>query len=164
MSTFIFFFNKSTLLTNFSHFRWKIKGRVERISRLFPIKNYNKNVFFGLRDQSGIIRIKAFGKQAQKNFNVIEKGQFYTLQYARVDEAISVDHIFPLIHEIVIAETRKNAGYLKTFKQTLQKGPTKSNKTSPRLKKWTQNLIFQERTWLKELCSKKLKIFPMELQ
>jgi hypothetical protein len=62
--------------------------------------------------------IKAFGKQTQKYFKVIEKGQFYgcqfyTLQYARVDEAISTDQIFPLIHEIVIAETRKNAGNFK---------------------------------------------------
>jgi hypothetical protein len=124
---YLYFFDKSILLTNFSHFRWKIKGKVERISRLFPIKNYNKIFVFGLRDQSGMIRIKAFGKQAQKYFNVIEKGQFYTLQYTRVDEAISTDQIFPLIHEIVIVETRKNAGYLKKIKQTLQKGPTKSN-------------------------------------
>jgi hypothetical protein len=131
LSTFIFFFLISTLLTNFSHFRWKIKGRVERISRLFPIKNYNKNVFFGLRDQSGIIRIKAFGKQAQKNFNVIEKGQFYTLQYARVDEAISVDHIFPLIHEIVIAEIRKNAGNLNKFKQIYKKAQPNLTKLLP---------------------------------
>jgi hypothetical protein len=73
----------------------------------------------------------AFGKQAQKNFNVIEKGQFYTLQYARVDEAISVDHIFPLIHEIVIAEIRKNAGNLNKFKQIYKKAQPNLTKLLP---------------------------------
>jgi hypothetical protein len=98
------FLNKSRVLTNISNFRWKIEGRVDQISRLVPIKNNNKIFFFGLRDQSGMIRIEAFGKKAQNYFNVIEKGQFHNLQYARVEKVVITDQIYPLINEIILAE------------------------------------------------------------
>jgi hypothetical protein len=106
LKTYLFittFFYKSTLLTVL-HFRWKIKGRVERISRLIPIKGNSQMFYFGLRDHSGMIRIKAFGQQAQNYFNIIEKDKFYTIQFARVMEAKKTDQIYPLKHEIVLAE------------------------------------------------------------
>jgi hypothetical protein len=51
-----------------------------------------------------MIRIEAFGKKAQNYFNVIEKGQFHNLQYARVEKVVIADQIYPLIHEIILAE------------------------------------------------------------
>jgi hypothetical protein len=51
-----------------------------------------------------MIRIEAFGKKAQNYFNVIEKGQFHNLQYARVEKVVITDQIYPLIHEIILAE------------------------------------------------------------
>jgi hypothetical protein len=47
-----------------------------------------------------MIRIEAFGKKAQNYFNVIEKGQFHNLQYARVEKVVITDQIYPLIQKL----------------------------------------------------------------
>lgn len=40
--------------------------------------------FFGLQDDSGTIKVKTFGKDAEKFYQVVQEGEFYTLQFAKV--------------------------------------------------------------------------------
>ncbi|EFX67454.1 hypothetical protein DAPPUDRAFT_115443 [Daphnia pulex] len=47
---------------------------------------------------------RSIRKKAQNYFNVMEKGQFFTLKYARVEKVVITDQIYPLIHEIIQAE------------------------------------------------------------
>jgi hypothetical protein len=61
------------------------------------------------------MRIKAFGKKSTELLQRYQKKDSFTpytpARVARVEKAISTDPIYPLIHEIILAE--KNAGNLK---------------------------------------------------
>ncbi|EFX65027.1 hypothetical protein DAPPUDRAFT_333603 [Daphnia pulex] len=66
--------------------RWKIRGRVCRISRLFPFKGDRNMFYFGLLDSSGLLKNKAFGEDAEKYYG------------------INPNNIFPLKFEVILAK------------------------------------------------------------
>ena len=101
-----FFFSGSLLICfrNVLYFRWKIRGRVSRISRLFPFKGDRNMFYFGLLDSSGLLKVKAFGEDAEKYYGIVEEGKIFSIEYARVSVAKNPNNIFPLKFEVILAK------------------------------------------------------------
>ena len=51
-----------------------------------------------------MIKVKAFGQQAEKYYKIIETGSFYSLQYARVSKVQNPNRIYPMKNEIVLTD------------------------------------------------------------
>ncbi len=101
-----FFFSGSLLICfrNVLYFRWKIRGRVSRISRLFPFKGDRNMFYFGLLDSSGLLKVKAFVEDAEKYYGIVEEGKIFSIEYARVSVAKNPNNIFPLKFEVILAK------------------------------------------------------------
>ncbi|XP_046647687.1 replication protein A 70 kDa DNA-binding subunit E-like [Daphnia pulicaria] len=84
--------------------RWKIRGRVSRISRLFSFKGDRNMFYFGLLDSSGLLKVKAFYEDAEKYYGIVEEGKFFSIEYARVSVAKNPNNIFPLKFEVILAK------------------------------------------------------------
>jgi hypothetical protein len=58
--------------------------------------------YFGLLDSSGLLKVKAFGEDAEKYYGIVEEGKFFSIEYARVSVAKNPNNIFPLKFEVIV--------------------------------------------------------------
>lgn len=59
-----------------------------------------KKIFdFSFRDGTGLIKIKAFDKEAEQCYEIIKPGNIYEFQYARVTSTIKPKKQHPLKYE-----------------------------------------------------------------
>lgn len=69
--------------------------------------------YFGLQDQSGTIKIKAFEEEAEKYHPIIQPGEVYELQFARVAPATMPNAYYPSKYDITIAGRTKVSIFFK---------------------------------------------------
>ncbi len=67
--------------------------------------NKKKMFYFRLRDKSGMIKIKAFAKEAMTFEPIIKIGHFYALQYGKVSPVQHGNPFYPLNYEITLANS-----------------------------------------------------------
>lgn len=87
------------------------------ISRLIPIKEDQKIFFFRLEDESGTIKVKASGEDAEKFYLLIQEGEIYNMQFAEIVVTTKPNSIYPFKYEMIILQ--QNRGYIKIFNNTL---------------------------------------------
>ncbi|KAK4021298.1 hypothetical protein OUZ56_003217 [Daphnia magna] len=58
--------------------------------------------FFRLEDESGTIKVKASGEDAEKFYLLIQEGEIYNMQFAEIVAATKPNSIYPFKYEMII--------------------------------------------------------------
>ncbi|KAI9551023.1 hypothetical protein GHT06_005686 [Daphnia sinensis] len=61
-----------------------------------------KDVFFRLEDEFGTIKVKAFGEDAEKFYLLIQEGEIYYVQFAKIVAGTKPNNIYPFEYEMII--------------------------------------------------------------
>ena len=58
--------------------------------------------FFWLQDESETIKIEAFGEDAEKFYLLMQEGEIYNVQFAKIVTATKHNRIYPLKFEMIV--------------------------------------------------------------